>query len=238
MEKYEFIEKVGHGSYGSVWKAINNVSREMVPIKILKKNYSSWDEGLNLREGLVFPNLSRCCRHAQVKIGDLGLAREINSKPPYTDYVVTCCYRAPELLLRSSLYGSKVDMWSLGVVMAELFTFTPLFCGKSETDHMYKICKIIGSPTKMSYPYGLDLARNIHYQFPESGGMHLSLLMPTASKDALSLFKSLCSWDPCKRPTAEEALQHPFFHSCYSIPPAIPYEAPGIIRKTPVSSIR
>ena len=35
-----------------------------------------------------------------VKIADFGLAREIRSRPPYTDYVSTRWYRAPEVLLR------------------------------------------------------------------------------------------------------------------------------------------
>ncbi|EEF33649.1 cyclin-dependent kinase F-4 [Ricinus communis] len=311
MEKYEFIENLGHGSYGCVCKAINKVSGETVAIKILKKSYSSWDECLNLREVkslrrmanhpnivqlkelalenkvvfLVFEcmecnlhqvmeargnrifserEVKNWCfqifqgladmhrqgyfhrdlkpenllvRRNTVKIGDLGLAREINSEP-YTERVGTRWYRAPEVLLQSRMYSAKVDMWSLGVIMAELFSSTPLFPGTSEADQMFKICKVIGSPTKECWSDGLDLARNIRYQFPEFGAMDLSQLIPTASKDALSLIKSLCSWDPCKRPTAEEALQHPFFHSCYSIPPTIPYEAPGIIGGTPVSSIR
>ncbi|GJS53290.1 cyclin-dependent kinase F-4-like protein isoform X1 [Tanacetum coccineum] len=36
----------------------------------------------------------------------------------------------------------------------------------------------------------------------------------------------LCSWDPSKRPTAMEALQHPFFQSCYYIPPSLGSKAP------------
>ena len=35
-----------------------------------------------------------------IKIADFGLAREIRSRPPYTDYVSTRWYRAPEVLLR------------------------------------------------------------------------------------------------------------------------------------------
>ncbi|KAL9431864.1 hypothetical protein AB3S75_026963 [Citrus x aurantiifolia] len=45
--------------------------------------------------------------------------------------------------------------------------------------------------------------------------------MPSASKDAINLIESLCSWDPCKRPTAAEALQHPFFKRCLYVPPHI-----------------
>ena len=34
-----------------------------------------------------------------VKLADFGLAKEIRSRPPHTEYVSTRWYRAPELLL-------------------------------------------------------------------------------------------------------------------------------------------
>ena len=46
-----------------------------------------------------------------VKIADFGLAREIRSRPPYTDYVSTRWYRAPEVLLRSAAYSAPIDIW-------------------------------------------------------------------------------------------------------------------------------
>lgn len=64
-----------------------------------------------------------------VKVCDLGLAREIRSRPPFTDYVSTRWYRAPELLLRSTNYNSPVDIFALGCIMAELYTLVPLFAG-------------------------------------------------------------------------------------------------------------
>ncbi len=56
-----------------------------------------------------------------VKIIDFGLAREIRSRPPYTDYVSTRWYRAPELVLRADNYNSPVDMFAVGCIMAELY---------------------------------------------------------------------------------------------------------------------
>ncbi|KAL4625925.1 hypothetical protein ACB092_05G059200, partial [Castanea dentata] len=122
-----------------------------------------------------------------IKIADFGLAREINSQPPYTEYVSTRWYRALEVLLQSYLYSSKVDMWAMGAIMAELFTLRPLFPGISEADEIYKICSVIGSPTKDSWADGLALARDINYQFPQFSGVHLSVLVPSASNDAISL---------------------------------------------------
>ncbi|KAI3468547.1 hypothetical protein Pfo_025210 [Paulownia fortunei] len=167
-----------------------------------------------------------------IKIADFGLAREINSQPPFTEYVSTRWYRAPEVLLQSPTYGPPVDMWAMGAIMAELFTLRPLFPGSSEADEIYKICCVIGSPTKSEWTEGLELASAINYQFPQVAGVHLSVLIPGVSEDAINLITSLCSWNPCKRPTALEALQHPFFQSCFYVPPSLRSKA-AIVRTPP-----
>jgi len=69
-----------------------------------------------------------------VKLIDFGLAREVRSRPPFTDYVSTRWYRAPEILLRSTNYNSPVDIFALGCIMAELYLMKPLFNGSSEID--------------------------------------------------------------------------------------------------------
>jgi serine/threonine protein kinase len=86
-----------------------------------------------------------------IKIADFGLAREIRSRPPFTDYVSTRWYRAPEILLRSISYNSPIDIWALGCIMAELYMLRPLFPGTSELDQIFKILTILGTPTKV-YP--------------------------------------------------------------------------------------
>lgn len=47
-----------------------------------------------------------------IKIADFGLAREVSSMPPYTEYVSTRWYRAPEVLLKSSLYTPAIGLFS------------------------------------------------------------------------------------------------------------------------------
>ncbi|KAL3361702.1 hypothetical protein AABB24_014526, partial [Solanum stoloniferum] len=170
-----------------------------------------------------------------IKVADFGLAREINSQPPYTEYVSTRWYRAPEILLQSPIYGPAVDMWAMGAIMAELFSFRPLFPGSSEADEIYKICSVIGTPTKRDWSQGLELASAINYQFPQVAGVDLALLVPSASENAISLITSLCSWDPRKRPTAIDALQHPFFQSCFYVPPSLRTKA--AVAKTPPSAV-
>ena len=56
-----------------------------------------------------------------VRLCDFGLAREVRSRPPYTDYVSTRWYRAPEILLKSTSYNSPVDIFAIGCIMAELY---------------------------------------------------------------------------------------------------------------------
>ncbi|KAF0921491.1 hypothetical protein E2562_007029 [Oryza meyeriana var. granulata] len=76
-----------------------------------------------------------------IKLADFGLAREVSSVPPYTEYVSTRWYRAPEVLLQSSVYDSAVDMWAMGAIMAELLTLHPLFPGtRSEAINWQSLC--------------------------------------------------------------------------------------------------
>lgn len=63
--------------------------------------------------------------------------------------VCVCRYRAPEVLLRSSVYSSPIDMWAVGCIMAELYTLRPLFPGNSEVDEIFKICQVLGTVKKV-----------------------------------------------------------------------------------------
>ena len=89
-----------------------------------------------------------------VKLADFGLARETRSNPPYTEYVATRWYRAPEILLKSRDYSNPVDMWALGTIMTELVNLRPLFPGKREADQLYKITEVLGDPCEN---YGFDV---------------------------------------------------------------------------------
>jgi meiosis induction protein kinase IME2/SME1 len=81
-----------------------------------------------------------------VKIADFGLARETNSKQPYTTYVSTRWYRAPEVLLRAGEYSAPVDIWAVGAMAVEVATLKPLFPGGNEVDQVWRVCEVMGSP--------------------------------------------------------------------------------------------
>lgn len=163
-----------------------------------------------------------------VKIADLGLAREIRSRPPFTDYVSTRWYRAPEVLLRSTNYNAGIDLWAIGCIMAELYTFRPLFPGSSEPDEIYKIAAVMGTPTRQSWPEGMKLAQAMNFKFPKFVPTPLSQLVPNACPEAIALITDLLQYDPKKRPTAAQALQHPYFAVGQSIPPGLGAPPNGI----------
>ncbi|KAG6390233.1 hypothetical protein SASPL_147965 [Salvia splendens] len=75
-----------------------------------------------------------------LKIGDFGLATILNPRKKHqlTSCVVTLWYRAPELLLGATNYGAAVDLWSVGCILAELFTGRPIMPGRTEAFSNFK----------------------------------------------------------------------------------------------------
>ncbi|XP_030411453.1 serine/threonine-protein kinase ICK isoform X1 [Gopherus evgoodei] len=152
-----------------------------------------------------------CMGPELVKIADFGLAREIRSRPPYTDYVSTRWYRAPEVLLRSTSYSSPIDIWAVGCIMAEVYTLRPLFPGASEIDTIFKICQVLGTPKKNDWPEGYQLAGTMNFRWPQCVPNNLKTLIPNAGSEAVQLMRDMLQWDPKKRPTASQALRYPYF---------------------------
>ncbi len=142
------------------------------------------------------------------------MAKETSSIPPYTDYVSTRWYRSPEVLLKSGVYNYSIDIFAVGVIMAELYMNRPLFPGKNEYDQMNKICEILGTPQE--WTEGYNLASKINYKFPTFKGMPISSIIQRASPKAVDLIEKMLNFNPAKRPTASDCLQHPFFQ-CYDL---------------------
>ncbi|XP_068183292.1 serine/threonine-protein kinase ICK-like isoform X2 [Antennarius striatus] len=153
-----------------------------------------------------------CMGPELVKIADFGLAREIRSRPPYTDYVSTRWYRAPEVLLRSTSYNSPIDQWAVGCIMAELYTLRPLFPGSSEVDTIFKICQVLGTPKKNDWLEGYQLANAMNFRWPQCVPSNLNTLILNASPEAIHLMTDLLQWDPKKRPASAQALRYSYFH--------------------------
>ncbi|RAL06531.1 serine/threonine-protein kinase [Aspergillus homomorphus CBS 101889] len=159
-----------------------------------------------------------------VKIADFGLARETHSKLPYTTYVSTRWYRAPEVLLRAGEYSAPVDMWAIGAMAVEIATLKPLFPGGNEVDQVWRVCEIMGSPGNWysksggklgggEWREGSRLAQKLGFTFPKMAPRSMeSILQAPQWPVALSQFVTWClMWDPKNRPTSTQALNHEYF---------------------------
>jgi dual specificity tyrosine-phosphorylation-regulated kinase 2/3/4 len=84
----------------------------------------------------------------KLKLVDFG-SGSFRGEQAYT-YVQSRFYRAPEVIMRllppPTSYSEKVDMWSLGCILAELYTGEPLFPGNNEQEQLELIMEICGIP--------------------------------------------------------------------------------------------
>ncbi|XP_077546692.1 serine/threonine-protein kinase ICK [Haemaphysalis longicornis] len=158
----------------------------------------------------IKPENLLCMGPQLVKIADFGLAREIRSQPPYTDYVSTRWYRAPEVLLRSTNYSSPIDLWAVGCIVAELYSLQPLFPGRNEVDQLFRICAVLGTPDQREWPEGNQLAAALQLRWPHFPEGSLAAVVPNASREALVFMRDLLRWNPARRPTAVLALRYPY----------------------------
>lgn len=145
----------------------------------------------------------------QVKLADFGLARIYDAHMVLTSVVVTLWYRSPEVLLTTS-YATPVDIWSCGCIFAELFRRKPLFCGQSEADQLSKIFDLIGTPCMDEWPESCSLPWNTFANRPR-GSFYDAISSSELCQQSLQLLERMLTFDPSRRITAAEALQHPYF---------------------------
>ena len=150
---------------------------------------------------------------ATLQISDFALVRLLTfPRRTYTSEVVTLWYRPPEILMGTKRYGPPTDMWSVGCIFAEMGLGQPLFTGTCEVDQLFKIFSQLGTPTSDSWGGFQDMA-HFASQFPRWEHDRLDAALSTAvgfTDSARSLLRMMLRYDPSKRITAEQALQHPF----------------------------
>ena len=147
-----------------------------------------------------------------LKLADLGSCRGIYSKQPYTEYISTRWYRAPECLLTDGYYGPEMDMWGAGCVMFEITSLYPLFPGSNEVDQISRIHKVLGVPSAEKLAKFREKgASHISFDFPPEKGIGIPQLIPQVHPDCVDLIVKLLKYDAAERISAREALRHPYF---------------------------
>lgn len=146
-----------------------------------------------------------------LKLADFGSCRSVYSKQPYTEYISTRWYRAPECLLTDGYYTYKMDMWSVGCVFFEVLSLHPLFPGANEVDQIAKIHDVMGTPDASVLNKLRNKTRGMNFNFPTKRGTGIEKLLPHASKEAIDLIYKLCTYDPDDRISAKQALKDPYF---------------------------
>jgi cyclin-dependent kinase 7 len=154
-----------------------------------------------------------------LKIADFGLARVYGSPSrEMTSTVVTIYYRAPELLFGARQYGTAVDMWSVGCILAELMRRIPFFPGRGELDQLGKIFHVLGTPTEEDWP-GMSTLPS-YMAFARQPCTALASHFVAASPEFADLLAWMFKFDPNARPTAQQALEHAYFSAHGAIAPA------------------
>jgi serine/threonine protein kinase len=147
-------------------------------------------------------------------------------------------YRAPEILLKSSTgWSYPSDMWSLGCILAELYTGECLFLASNKYEHFALIDGVVGpfpkhmidnSPVAKPFFDGNGRFRrqalssisspSIVEQVQPLESMNVDIHSTDNNEDQsfglLQLLMKLLVIDPCLRATASEAFQLPFSKGC------------------------
>ncbi|XP_015436934.1 PREDICTED: mitogen-activated protein kinase HOG1 [Dufourea novaeangliae] len=215
---FEYMETDLHNviKKGNLLKDIHKVFIMYQLFKAIKYIHSGNVIHRDLKPSNVLLNAQCHC-----KIADFGLARsvtqigegdgETGSDPTLTDYVATRWYRAPEILVASKRYTKGIDMWSLGCILGEMLLGKPLFPGSSTINQVERIMGTLPLPTKedlMSVCAGYGT--NLLEKTPNGPRRSLKDLLPNVSEKALDLISNLIVFNPNRRLTAVESLEHPY----------------------------
>lgn len=162
-------------------------------------------------------------KNGELKIADWGLARTWNPEMErLTHKVVTLWYRPPELLLGCMEYSPKIDMWSVGCIIAEMFRRSGFLKGSNEATQLDLIFRTVGHPTKDNWPKVESTCRLWRKFKPQEGETILPNRLTDALKtnlpnpkwmtdQAVALISHLLTLDPDVRWSAEQALDADYF---------------------------
>ncbi|MCJ1459869.1 TFIIH complex serine/threonine-protein kinase subunit kin28 [Mycoblastus sanguinarius] len=166
----------------------------------------------------IKPNNLLIAADGEVKLADFGLARSFSDPyRPMTCQVITRWYRPPELLFGARFYSGAVDVWSMGVVFAELILRFPFFAGNTDLHQLELICNAIGTPTEDNWTGVSKLEGFVKFDkaaaVPVRGKDFYLSRFGTAGPVGVDLLMSMLALDPRKRCTARQVLEHKWWTS-------------------------
>lgn len=151
-----------------------------------------------------------------LKICDFGLARteELDRNKCMTQEVVTQYYRAPELLMGAHHYSYAIDVWSVGCIFAELLGRKILFQASSPLKQLDLILNLLGSPSLDEITSACEGAKSYvlskSWRAPKINSLYS--MSKNVTHDAIQLLLRMLTWDPKKRITINQALEHHYIH--------------------------
>lgn len=150
--------------------------------------------------------------NCDLKICDFGLARI--QDPQMTGYVSTRYYRAPEIMLTWQKYDTEVDLWSVGCVLAEMIEGKPLFPGKDHVHQFSIITELLGSPPPdvidtICSENTLRFVQSLPHREPIPFSERFALCTHV-EPEAIDMLSKMLIFDPKKRISAVDALEHPY----------------------------
>ncbi|UKK00538.2 protein kinase [Theileria orientalis] len=139
-----------------------------------------------------------------------------------TDYVATRWYRAPEILVGSTKYTKGVDMWAIGCIFGEMLMGKPLFPGSSTINQLGKVITFTGMPSESDMDsLGSPFTKVMITSLGNIERKPMREYFPKVEEDGLDLLTSLLQFNPNKRITTVNALNHPYlaaFHKSNILP--------------------
>jgi len=149
-----------------------------------------------------------------LKICDFGSAKKLEPNQPSVSYICSRYYRAPELIVGCSVYTTKIDIWGLGCVIAEMFLGKPIFQGMSPTLQLKEISKLLGPPPNTFFFKSNPQYRGNMYTtklFSCTVEERFKQIFSNSPPDAIDLLLKILVYDPEVRASPRRVLVHPFF---------------------------